>query len=315
MLGNMVYNIDIETCSFSLNYAFIHVFCCVAQYILHVRVGRCQHFAVSHAFALFALTMDYGFSYMKNGSRTLSYRNPDDEHLGPLGTFLFFFWFDYSAFGIIIWAKEIETKIQFVLKRGLKETIQSFTLTDFSLLSILPLQFWIAPSLSRRLALDSRELLLSRKSHKEGYALALFFFTFSSYFNIFDKNWRAGIWTILVTGFSCGLVHHAPLFIFGMRGYSDSSTLLLTLATEWPALYCGVSVAERLGSGILSRRLFQWALLGLLLGTMVPHILQADDVIAAQYLIPYVPGRTMQVSLTLTLTLTTNRTPHRNLTP
>ena len=113
MLGNMVYNIDIETCSFSLNYAFIHVFCCVAQYILHVRVGRCQHFAVSHAFALFALTMDYGFSYMKNGSRTLSYRNPDDEHLGPLGTFLFFFWFDYSAFGIIIWAKEIETKIQY----------------------------------------------------------------------------------------------------------------------------------------------------------------------------------------------------------
>ena len=178
MLGNMVYNIDIETCSFSLNYAFIHVFCCVAQYILHVRVGRCQHFAVSHAFALFALTMDYGFSYMKNGSRTLSYRNPDDEHLGPLGTFLFFFWFDYSAFGIIIWAKEIETKIQFVLKRGLKETIQSFTLTHFSLLSILPLQFWIAPSLSRRLALDSRELLLSRKSHKEGYALALFFSRF-----------------------------------------------------------------------------------------------------------------------------------------
>lgn len=49
--------------------------------------------------------MDYGLGFLFRGTRAISYPtymgHMDDgmEALGPVGNFLFFLWFDYSAFG------------------------------------------------------------------------------------------------------------------------------------------------------------------------------------------------------------------------
>ena len=94
-----------ESCQFSLDYAWYHVGCCFLQAIVHAYFGKTENFAVAHSFALFALWMDYGLGFLVRGTRTISYPtymgHMDDgmEALGPVGNFLFFLWFDYSAFG------------------------------------------------------------------------------------------------------------------------------------------------------------------------------------------------------------------------
>lgn len=47
---------------------------------------------------------------------------------------------------------------------------------------------------------------------------------------------------VFFSGIVCGLIHHAPLFVFGMRGYVSPVTLVITLLSEWPPIMCGLFV-------------------------------------------------------------------------
>ena len=63
---------------------------------------------------------------------------------------------------------------------------------------------------------------------------------------------------VWLSGVGCGLIHHVPLCLFGMRGYTDTVSLLMTLFTEWPALLLGVAVVEQLGGGVLAAAGSRW---------------------------------------------------------
>lgn len=117
-------------------------------------------------------------------------------------------------------------------------------------LAIVPLQFWSAPLLASSLQLDSRTLLLSRTSSKDMYVVMLLVFPIILRY-MASMSWHqvAAIW---LSGVGCGLIHHAPLCLFGMRGYTDTASLFITLGTEWPAIILGVAVVEELGGLALS---------------------------------------------------------------
>ena len=151
-----------ESCLFTADYGYYHVLCCIGQLALHLATGRTKHLRTAHAFGLFALAMDYGLGYLTRGTRTVSYPNPADEALGPVGAFLFFVWYDYSAFGVIVWAAAAEDAVRSTVTKG-------WTTVDFAdklCLAALPFQFWSAPRLAPRLGIDARTLLLRRHSPK-----------------------------------------------------------------------------------------------------------------------------------------------------
>lgn len=323
-----------ESCLLTLDYGYYHVAFCIMQGFVLWIYGRTRFFRVSHAFGLFALLMDYGIMYMTNNTRQISYpylaENQDlgplsgDEPMGPVATLLFFIWFDYSAFGIILWALEVEEYFQNYIINGLADTvcvICTYSLNVFSLL-VVPLQFWTAPWLAPALDIDSRTLVLTRTSSKLQYvAMVIVFSVILKY--IARLEWRTELLPILLSGFCCGIVHHAPLFLFGMRGYSDLWSLTITLITEWPALVLGVSVVRLLGWPFVCKVLpflfsespppsstavpashscssrngtrFFTALLWLALGAaMCPHFAAIDDKDAMAYLIPLLSGEKMQ---------------------
>lgn len=317
-----------ETCLLTLDYAYYHLACCLLQAAVLLACGRTKHFRIAHAFGLFALVMDYGLMYMTKGTRQLSYpneaanmdsgENGGDEPMGALGTLLFFVWFDYSAFGVVLWALELEQQIRNCILKGVGVTVRGIVNNPVVVFSlwILPAQFWTAPALAHTLQLDSRTILLSRPSSKLTYVIMIVLFTFLLLFSA-QMDVKKGVLPILISGFGCGLVHHAALFTFGMRGYSDAWSLVVTLLTEWPALIAGVAVVRRCARSWTSSaepffkptvdsavvydppsgrgtKLFTSAMWLLLVAVMYPHLAAIDDKDAMAYLIPLIPGEKMQ---------------------
>jgi hypothetical protein len=274
--------------------------------------------------------MDYALGYMTTGSRSLSYPNlaetldkgwdSGDEPLGPVGVFLFFLWFDYSAFGLLLWIFDIEQNVRVGFEKGLRSMLGHILNLDFVTtfnLVFVPFQFWSAPWASPLLNIDSRQLLLQRGSSKLTYTLILIF-SILLLRHVAKLQWLHDILPVVVSGFCCGLVHHAALFFFGMRGYSDISSLIITLLTEWPALSVGVAVVRALGLRFISiffpflkssvgvgTKLFTVTMWLLLILFLYPHISSIDDKDAMGYLIPLIPGEKMQTVGTAYLRLRT----------
>ena len=315
-----------ESCLLSLNYAWYHVLFCLIQFLVLWACSRTNYFYVAHAFGLFALLMDYGVNYLTTGSRTIFYPrlcdNLDagtencDEAMGPIGTFLFFVWFDYSAFGILVWALHVEEYTRELLTKGISQSAYKLVRSkvDLFALLIVPIQFWTAPLVAPYVGIDNRTLLLARTSPKSAYGTMVLIFPLLLHF-VGGLRFIEEIVPILVSGFCCGLVHHAALFSYGMRRYTDLWGLLLTLCTEWPALIMGIAVVQRLGNIVTTNicierghgmkqssrlpeqpgtRLFTTAMWLGLIAVIYPHISSINDKDAVALLIPHVPGQHMQ---------------------
>jgi hypothetical protein len=316
-----------ESCTLTVDYAYYHVTFCLIQFTVLWIFGRTKDFRIAHAFGIFALVMDYGLNYMNTGTRTISYpfllRNLDsgpgagDDPMGPLETFLFFIWFDYSAFGVLLWALAVEEETKRICLKGISATLHhicSNHVDAFALL-ILPIQFWTAPLLSPHLKIDTRTLVLVRNSSKFAYGCMVVTFPIVLRF-IGNLSWKNDVFPIFVSGFGCGLVHHAALFHFGMRQYSDIVSLLITLFTEWPALIMGVAVVRRVIKPLIANhlpflglvdgevkgsvqhqkgtRLFSLTMWISLFYLMYPHVSKINDKDAVSYMIPLIPGQHMQ---------------------
>ena len=302
-----------ESCLLALDYAWYHVIFCVIQASGLWWAGRTRYFALAHSFSLFAVLMDYGLGYFVRKTRTISY--PDwpghmdsgMEPLGPVGVFFFFLWFDYSAFGLIVWALDLEDRLRDAFKRGILPALRSMARSPsecFSL-AVAPVQFWTAPWLSSSLNLDDRTLLLERASPKTAYMIAVP--VFMVMLHVLAGMDKKEVAAVMLSGFGCGCVHHLALFVFGMRGYSDLSGLALTLLTEWPALIAGLAVFRRLGHSLVGffvpasssysvsgKTVFNLVMWAGLFSILVPQISNISDDDAVTYLIPYVPGEYMQ---------------------
>ena len=306
-----------EQMHLTLDYAWYHFFFCVLQAAVLWYYRRTKHFHVAHCFGLFAWAMDYGLMYLKQGKRTVSYPdyhgNIDNgfETLGPIGHFVFFFWFDYAAFGVVLWAFHFRDH----LSNLFKGVALNLDIVDCFSFLIVPIQFWTAPLLAgTAVSLDSRVLVLARSSPKMTYALAVPIF--AVLLKLFDKNiTNRDIFAIALSGFGCGCVHHLALFTFGLRGYSNYAALALTLLTEWPALIFGCVCISNLGGnlvawtrvqGSLIFRLLMWLLLGTFLAPYLSAMTEEDMLV---YLMPYVPGQHMQSLGTFFLRTQTCRVP------
>jgi hypothetical protein len=310
-----------ERCTLSIDYAYTHVFFCILQFLVLRKHFTSNTFYQCHAFACFAFAADYCFNFMKTGTRTLAYPVSQDssvhvEVMGPIGEFLFFLWYDYSAFGILLWAKQIQDLIGIFMLKGVSEV--KFKLSNkkelFSLL-IVPLQFGSAPLIASYLSMDDRVLILTRISNKNTYAIML---AISCILLSYGRGLQfAELLPILTSGILCGIVHHGALFYHGMRGYKDFGSLFLTLVTEWPALITAIAAIEQLGSRAVVRALpfladrkkskdevlivepcgAKWVrnvLLITIFALLGPHLMNIDDDAATSYLIPYVNGKYMQ---------------------
>ena len=189
---------------------------------------------------------------------------------------------------------------------GWHKAAGSTTCVDWFGLVVVPVQFWSAPLLSPFLNIDSRILLLQRSSPKYLYLGMLFIFPLVlKQFTAYSKKRVSIIW---LSGLGCACIHHLPLYLFGMRGYNNVLSLLITLLTEWPALIMGIATVEALGGclydtvrGHWSKKIimdgtsvfssFMWLALAVL---MTPHLTSVSDKDALAYLIPLVPGQHMQ---------------------
>ena len=133
-----------ESCLLTLDYAWYHVMFCLAQALVLWLVGRTEHFALAHSFSLFAVLMDYGVGYLVKGTRTIEYPGWDGtmddgmETLGPVGTFLFFLWFDYAAFGLIVWALDVEARLRDAFARGFVPALRALSASPAECFSLPP---------------------------------------------------------------------------------------------------------------------------------------------------------------------------------
>jgi hypothetical protein len=126
-----------ESCEVSLDYAYYHVVWNLALVVLLVRTARTEHFLCAHLFGLFALWIDYGVFYLTQETRTVSY-GEGVTPLGPLGTFLFFAWFDhFGAWGLIVWARTCEDAI-----RAWREKLRPISKVDVLVLLHQPGPGW-----------------------------------------------------------------------------------------------------------------------------------------------------------------------------
>lgn len=303
-----------ESCLLTLDYAWYHLFFCAAQASTLWWYGRTRHFALAHSFSLFAVLMDYGLGYLVKGTRTIAYPGWDGtmdhgmEPLGPVGAFFFFLWFDYAAFGLVVWALDVEDRLRDAFRRGAAPALRALASSPvecFSL-AVAPVQFWTAPWLSSALGIDDRALLLSRDSPKTAYMMAVP--VFMTVLHLGAGLQKEGIAAIMLSGFGCGCVHHLALFVFGMRGYTDLPALALTLLTEWPALIAGLAVFRRLGYGLVGffvpaspasfrvrgTTVFNLAMWAGLLSILGPRLAAIQEEDAITYMIPYIPGAYMQ---------------------
>jgi hypothetical protein len=232
---------------------------------------------------------------------------------------LFFLWFDYGAFGLLVWAKMFCEYAITAQAEGIQAALRSLLSSPAEVLGLIvvPFQFWTAPLLSPMLHIDPRQLLLARQSSKLVYTAMLLTFPVLLRF-IGGMPWKR-VSVVWLSGVGCGLIHHAPLFVYGMRGYSDTASLVITLGTEWPALILGVEVVEQLGGLAIQKihtmvpsflsttqkeqckngrgegqRIFVTGLWLALILLIAPHLAAIDDKDAMALLIPVVPGQHMQ---------------------
>ena len=283
-----------ESCEVSLDYAYYHVVWNLALVVLLVRTARTEHFLCAHLFGLFALWIDYGVFYLTQETRTVSY-GEGVTPLGPLGTFLFFAWFDhFGAWGLIVWARTCEDAI-----RAWREKLRPISKVDVFVLLHQPLLFWSAPWIASTATrgFDPRVLSVARPSPKRTYAVMLSVCVIALRWG-YRMEWRDRIVPILVAGFGCGLIHHAALFTFGLRGYTSASGLAKTLTTEWPALVAATAVlraafgGERRVHAVGASRLFQASLCVALSASVWPHLNSVEHYVSQ--LIPTIPGQHMQ---------------------
>ncbi len=310
-----------ERCILSVDYAYTHVVFCILQFLVLRQYITDHTFYQCHAFGLFAFAADYCFNFMKTGTRTLAYASSQDssvnvEAIGPIGEFLFFLWYDYSAFGILIWAKHIQHLIGIFIRNGVSEVKGNLSKKAelFSLL-IVPFQFGVAPLIASYLSMDERVLILTRMSNKNTYIIMLVSCVFLLRYVRGLKFTE--VLPILVSGILCGIIHHGALFYHGMRGYKDFGSLILTLVTEWPALITAIATIEQLGSRAVANafpfiadnpkttdvirttepRGAKWVanvMLITIFALLGPNLMNVDDDAATSYLIPYVNGKYMQ---------------------
>ena len=306
----------------TINYAWYHLFFCLLQPLVLYYFGRTRHFRIAHCFGLFGFLMDYGLMYLTQGKRTITYPgyegNMDNgmETLGPLGNFIFFFWFDYGGFGVVLWALHFQDFIIELYKTKISKTATK-TIDNIELFALLivPLQFWTAPWLSSTiLNVDSRTLILARSSPKSTYALMVPMFAFMLRYFGKVPNYQTA--AIALSGFGCGCIHHLALFTFGLRGYTNYAALGLTLLTEWPALILGVACFSRFGghltawmTNIRGTTLFRVVMWAGLISAMAPYLSNIKEQDTIGYLMPYVPGKYMQSLGTVALRSSTCLAP------
>jgi hypothetical protein len=195
--------------------------------------------------------------YNIQGTRTVEYPN-GDAPMGPLGDFLFFFWFDWiNGAVIVMWAMLVcEDLLMVDARREQGKQIHANIWNETEdraplwMFVVVPLWFWSTPPLSRfeLLPLDDRLLLVTRPSEKDKYwmLMVIFMAVMKMMMGMSFKQ----ILRVLLSGIGCGLIHHAPLFFFGMRGYSSPKALVVTLCTEWPAIMMGLFVITKFLCGL-----------------------------------------------------------------
>lgn len=239
-----IYN---ESRRFQLDFALIDCICSVIFCLLVAR--RCSTlsceswvawlpFRSSMYFGAFALFSDYFVYYLLQGSRTVDYPN-DDIPMTSVETFFFFFWFDWiNGAVIVLWALLVceDLLVDHVSQPKDKSP-------PILMLIAVPMWFWATPWLSRGIDWDNRMLLVNRPSEKKKYwiLMALFLSIMVVYFRMKISD----VLRVFISGVGCGLIHHAPLFASGMRGYSSPISLIVTLLTEWPSIMCGLFVLTR----------------------------------------------------------------------
>lgn len=330
-----------EECTLTLDYAYYHILFCLLQAGVLWLAGRTENFHLAHAFGLFAFVMDYALNFLTTGTRTISYPYAgeclddlsvngmqSEEKLDPVGELMFFAWFDYAAFGLLLWALTAESFVRDGLNRGVLSTFRSILSNPIDMfnLFVVPIQFWTAPRFAGSeylgVAFDPRTVVLTRSSSKLTYVALLAVGMLALRF-LAKLSWKLDILPIVLSGFGCGLIHHAALFVFGMRGYTDLTSLVLTLCTEWPALITGVAVFRHLGwpcvascvpflttpykgraanAGTVLFTRIMWLLLAALI---YPHLANIDEKDAVASLMPLIPGQHMQSVGTLFLRTTT----------
>ena len=148
-------------------------------------------------------------------------------------TFFFFFWFDWiNGADIVMWALLCLEGVDLFGKARQRKLI------DNIMIVFVPLWLWLTPWLSRNISQDDRVLLATRPSEK--YKYYFFFVLFIPLLHLERRISIQNIGKVLLSGVGCGFVHHAPLFFWGMRGYTSFLVLGVTLLTEWPSIMCGL---------------------------------------------------------------------------
>ena len=303
-----------ESCDLTLSYAAWHTAANVVLLLGLVLYGRTEFCFSAHVFGLFALLADYGCFYLHAGTRTIELVDAaEGDSLGSGTVLLFFLWYDhFGAFGLVVWAQTLTAWLDRQLTAAATSATPAAAAAASSLpgeLFVLlhqPLLFWTAPVLAP-IALggwDDRVIRVSRPSPKMTYYAILVFVV--GLLRRRKTGSRPRLRAILAAGLGCGLVHHAALFAHGMRGYSTLPALVLTLASEWPALIATVAflrsdAVPSISSREAGRR-FMWAIIVGLVACLLPHL---NDDNAAQFLIPNVPGQHMQSIGTLAFRATT----------
>jgi hypothetical protein len=326
-----------ESCRLNINFAYIHTMFCLVQAGVLFSAGKTENFKICHAFGLFAFAIDYALNYMTLGTRKITYPSLrqsldsgtiGDDPLGPLGDLLFFIWFSYSAFGVLLWALKVQSIAKaYLSNQNVKPNIKHGSLIDMFALIIPILEFWSAPFLSTIIHIDDRVLLLERSSNK--YAYVVLFIFGILLLRYVKKMETKDLIAITFSGFCCGLLHHFPLFVFGMRGYTDVGSLCLTLVSEWPAIIVGVAVIHELGWQYLqvvlpflvetekSRKeksdrgtnVFIWTMWVAIFSLLHKHILGITPEQIAEYMMVYTPGVKMQSFGTFFMRLNTCTLP------
>lgn len=256
-----------ESRRFELDFGYIDCVCsvlfCIALWLRNrsrAQAGKPHAWVVHnacHYFGIFAFFADYGLYYHIQGTRTVEYPN-GDEPMGPLGNFLFFFWFDWiNGAVIVMWAMLVcEDLLMLDARCEQGEQMRTKTWNEREdraplwMFVAVPLWFWSTPPLSRfeLLPLDNRLLLVTRPSEKDKYWMLMVIFM--AVMKVMMGMSFKQVLRVLLSGIGCGLIHHAPLFFFGMRGYSSPKALVVTLCTEWPAIMMGLFVITKFLCGL-----------------------------------------------------------------
>mmetsp|Transcript_16255 Transcript_16255/g.21362 ORF Transcript_16255/g.21362 Transcript_16255/m.21362 type:complete len:260 (+) Transcript_16255:558-1337(+) len=224
-----------ESRLFQLDFAWFDFTCSLVLVNLLLWAKKSLVLKSAYYFGLFALFMDYGVYFNIQGSRTIEMVN-NDSPMGTFERFCFFFWFDtMNAADIVAWAL---INLEDLLPNNYK--VRRKGRFEWTVLFLIPLWFWATPLISRQISFDDRLLLASRPSQKFHYYILCILFILCMRFRL--KLTYRSIARIIASGIACGLIHHGPLYYFGMRGYQSKLTFIVTLLSEWPPIICGLFV-------------------------------------------------------------------------